>query len=69
VPVTETFNGQTVWDGEVQVFDLIAHPTAKHAYAWSYATDGTKRKFVAVLQLGPGSRRCYGSSCVDRQSW
>ena len=53
VPVTETFNGETVWDGEVQVFDLDGHPTAKRAYAWSYATEGTRRKFVAVLQLGP----------------
>lgn len=53
VPVTETFNGETVWDGEVQVFELVAHPKAKRAYAWSYATEGTKRKFVAVLGLGP----------------
>ncbi len=53
VPVTEMFNGATVWEGEVQVFDLVAHPKAKRAYAWSYATEGTKRKFVAVLQLGP----------------
>lgn len=53
VPVHETHGGQTVWDGEVQVFDLVGHPTAKRAFAWSYATDGTKRKFVAVLGLPP----------------
>lgn len=53
VPVTETFNGETVWDGEVQAFDLIGHPKATRAYSWSYATEGTKRRFVAVLQIGP----------------
>jgi len=52
VPVTETFNGETVWDGDVQVF-AVDHPKTKRAYAWSYATEGTKRKFVAVLHLGP----------------
>lgn len=52
VPVTETHNGETVWQGEVQVFE-VKHPKAKRAYAWSYATEGTKRGFVAVLGLGP----------------
>lgn len=53
VPVHETFQGKTVWDGEVQVFYLIGHPTATRAYAWSYATEGERRKFVAVLEAGP----------------
>ncbi|MEO8845915.1 MAG: hypothetical protein ABI591_09040 [Kofleriaceae bacterium] len=33
VPVIETHNGATVWDGEVQVYFLIGHPTATRAYA------------------------------------
>jgi hypothetical protein len=53
VPVHETFQGQTVWDGTVEVFELVGHPKAKRAYAWSYATEGTKRRFYAVLELGP----------------
>jgi hypothetical protein len=52
-PVHETFNGQVVWDGEVQVFDLTGHPKAQRCYAWSHSTTGTKRRFYAVLQLGP----------------
>ncbi len=28
VAVKETFKGQTVWEGIVEVFDLIGHPTA-----------------------------------------
>lgn len=54
VPVLETFQGQTVWEGTVEVFKLIDHPTAKKCYAWSYELKGTKkRKYVAVLHDGP----------------
>ena len=30
--VKETFEGQTVWEGTVQVFALHGHPTAKRCY-------------------------------------
>lgn len=53
VPVKETFQGQIVWEGEVQVFDLQGHPRATRAYAWSYRTDEGKRRTVAVLHEGP----------------
>lgn len=54
IPLKETFNGQTVWEGVVQVFDLINHPTAKRCYAWSHALDDSKkRKYFAVLHQGP----------------
>jgi hypothetical protein len=36
VLVNEVFNHQNVWVGEVAVFDLIGHRTAKRAYAWNY---------------------------------
>jgi len=54
VPIKETFKGYTVWEGAVQVFDLIDHPTAKRCYAWSYEKEGSKkRKYIAVLHQGP----------------
>lgn len=54
VPVSETFNGAPVWDGEVHVFDLDDHPKATRAYAWSSPVDGSdRRRFYAVLHLGP----------------
>lgn len=53
VRVTETFQGKTVWDGTVEVFDLIGHPTAKRAYAWAHETDQGKMRYVAVLREGP----------------
>lgn len=50
VPVRETFEGKTVWEGVVHVFDLAGHPTATRAYAWSSPIEGsTKRRFFAVL--------------------
>lgn len=52
VPVHETFNGQTVWEGDVEVFALIGHPQATRCYAWSHASTGTKRRFYAVLGIG-----------------
>jgi len=54
VPVLETFEGQTVWEGIVHVFDLDGHPKARRAYAWSSPIEGsTKRRFFAVLHIGP----------------
>jgi hypothetical protein len=55
VPVHEVFEGQTVWQGDVEVFDLTGHPKAKRAYAWSHL-DGAKdeqTRFVAVLEIPP----------------
>jgi hypothetical protein len=54
VPVREEFDGKTVWEGVVHVFDLAGHPTATRAYAWSSPIDGsTKRRFFAVLHQPP----------------
>ncbi len=55
VPILESFNGQTVWDGTVEVFDLHGHPKAKHAYAWSHDTDDPEnpKRHVTVLHMGP----------------
>jgi hypothetical protein len=55
VPVVETFQGETVWQGDVEIFDVRGHPKAKRCYAWSHLTgkDDTNRRFVAVLELPP----------------
>jgi len=52
VPVHEVFRGETVWQGDVEVFDLHDHPKAKRAYAWSHL-DGERTRFVAVLEIPP----------------
>lgn len=55
IPVHEVFRGQTVWQGEVGVFDLIGHPKAKRAYAWSHCEGPNDQgeRFVAVLEIPP----------------
>ena len=53
VPVLETYRGQVVWDGVVEVYDLVGHPTAKRAYAWAHEGDSGGRRFVAVLHAPP----------------
>lgn len=52
VPVLETFKGQTVWEGVVEVFELIGHPKAWRLYAWVQDADGKKRHFT-VLHVAP----------------
>jgi hypothetical protein len=52
VPVVERFENKIAWHGTVEVFDLIAHPKAKRAYAWSYR-DGDENKTTAVLEIPP----------------
>ncbi|MDX6384350.1 MAG: hypothetical protein QOK48_1923, partial [Blastocatellia bacterium] len=54
VPVTEEFQGKTVWQGEVEVFDIRGHPKAKRAYGWGFVINENQgRKYVAVLELPP----------------
>ena len=51
--VREVFQGEFVFERDVEVFELIEHTTAKRAYAWSEATTGAKRRFFAVLHVPP----------------
>lgn len=52
VPVHEQHEGETVWEGDVQVF-AVEHPKATRVYAWSHETEGGKRRFHAVLGVNP----------------
>jgi hypothetical protein len=54
VLVKEQHQGQTVWDGIVEVFDLIGHPKTHRVYAWSHETEKPgKPKHVTVLHVPP----------------
>lgn len=57
VPIKEIFQGQTVWEGEVEVFDLHDHPEAPRVYAWTHDTgDADKpRRSVTVLHIPPAT--------------
>src|SRR5438309_2132051 len=57
VPVTEWFEGKIVWQGEVEVFDLIGHPDghpdASRCYSWAYEDDDGREQCTAVLGVAP----------------
>jgi len=50
VPVEEIFGGKTIWQGDVEVFDLTNHPKAKRCYGWTY---GEPEEFITILELPP----------------
>ena len=55
VRVHEVARGQTVWKGEVEIFNLKGHPKAERCYGWSHR-NGKKdegERFVIVLEISP----------------
>jgi hypothetical protein len=72
VPVHEVFRGQTVWQGEVEVFDLTGHPKAKRCYAWSHreGQSGQGERFVTVLDATPinSPRSAVQASIISDQN-
>jgi hypothetical protein len=55
VPIKETFQGKTIWEGIVEVFELVGHPKAPKGYAWAHDSDDPKkpRRHVTVLHVAP----------------
>jgi len=55
VPVKETFQGKTVWNGFVEVFEIRGHPKAQKVYARAHDADDPKqpRRHVTVLHIAP----------------
>jgi hypothetical protein len=54
VPVVEQFQGKTIWQGDVEVFDLVGHPKATRGYGWGYTTsESGGRRYFTVLELPP----------------
>jgi hypothetical protein len=54
-PVKEVFQNKTIWEGSVETFLLIDHPTAQRCYAWSHAAGKNDKgtRYVAVLGIAP----------------
>ena len=38
VHVVEEFQGKTIWQGDVEVFELEGHPKATRGYGWGHVT-------------------------------
>ena len=52
VHVHETMDGQTIWKGDVEVFELDGHTEAKKCYAWSCDQEQNKQ-LVTILEKPP----------------
>jgi hypothetical protein len=50
VPVHETFDGKTIWKGDVEVFHLNGHAEAKKCFAWWQDEKDKGGRFVTVLE-------------------
>ena len=55
VPVREEFLGETIWEGDVEVFEIVDHPRATRCYAWGNKQSRLERghNFIAVLGIAP----------------
>ncbi len=52
VPVVETFRGQIIWQGMVEVYGVTKPPPDK-AYAWAVESGSGGTEYVAVLGTPP----------------
>jgi hypothetical protein len=54
VPVREVFQGQSVWDGAVEVFEVRGHAQARRCFAWAHTEEGElEARYFTVLELPP----------------
>ena len=51
--IREFFQGQLIWDGEVETFAIKDHPEASTCYAWAYRGEDGKNHYTAVLRIPP----------------
>jgi hypothetical protein len=48
---SEQFEGETVFDGTVEIYTLSGHPKANEAFSWAF--HGTEPQYLAVLKVPP----------------
>lgn len=52
-PVHEMIDGQTLWKGEVEIFELFGHREAKACYAWLLDPESEAPRIMTVLGKPP----------------
>ncbi len=52
-PARLAIDGQVVWKGKVEVFQLKDHPQAKLAFGWGFQNDQKKIEYVTVIGIPP----------------
>ena len=55
VPVVEEFEGKTIWQGDVEVFNIRGHPKTTRGYGWAHSTgeNDQQTRYFTVLELPP----------------
>src|SRR5687768_3978051 len=53
IEVEEMHQGKTVWQGEVEVFELTGHQRANRCYAWGLPDELGTLQVVTVLEIPP----------------
>ena len=51
--VREEHNGELVWEGDVEIFQLDGHPDAMTAYGWGWEVDTGDIKYIGILSVPP----------------
>src|SRR5579871_1277587 len=50
VPVKQMVRGYTLWQGDVEIFDLIGHLTARRCYALTYQNADKKTHYDTIIE-------------------
>jgi hypothetical protein len=53
VHVTESFQGKTIWDGDVEIFETEGHPRVTKFYTWRFKAKDGKDRTAAIPGLRP----------------
>ena len=53
--MTESFRGEMMWEGQVEIFELHGHAKTDRAYAWMQEADNPDhpQRHITVLHLFP----------------
>ena len=51
--VREKHDGQLIWEGDVEIFQLDGHPEAKIAYGWGWRGEDGSVDYIGILSLPP----------------
>ena len=51
--VREEHEGELVWEGDVEIFQLKDHPQANVAYGWGWDDDSGETQYIGVLHVPP----------------
>ena len=67
VPVHEQFENETIWDGEVEVFEVPEFPDADLVFAWAFDDDSGQQQ-ITVAQIPPATTPDRASSSTSRRT-